>query len=94
MPAAGFGTFVAQIPPPLGIGTLALEDGEQVKGFVCEIEKAIGLAGSRGAQPRGHGGGELSPARNERRLLSSVWRVVKKVCANRTRLERFVSDSR
>lgn len=36
MPLAGFGSFVAQIPPPLGIGTLALEDGEQVKGFVCE----------------------------------------------------------
>jgi allophanate hydrolase len=34
--AAGFGAFVAEIPPPLGIGTLQLEDGEQVKGFVCE----------------------------------------------------------
>ncbi len=34
--AAGFGAFVAQIPPPLGIGTLELEDGERVKGFVCE----------------------------------------------------------
>lgn len=31
-----FGSFVAQIPPPLGIGTLELEDGEQVKGFLCE----------------------------------------------------------
>jgi len=36
MPHAGFGSFVAQIPPPLGIGTLDLEDGERVKGFVCE----------------------------------------------------------
>ena len=44
MPAAGFGTFVAQIPPPLGIGTLTLEDGEQVKGFVCE---AYALAGKQ-----------------------------------------------
>ena len=34
--AAGFGAFVAEIPPPLGIGTLQLEDGELVKGFVCE----------------------------------------------------------
>ena len=34
--AAGFGSFVAQIPPPLGIGTLTLEDGERVKGFLCE----------------------------------------------------------
>jgi allophanate hydrolase len=31
-----FGGFVAQIPAPLGIGTLELEDGEQVKGFLCE----------------------------------------------------------
>jgi allophanate hydrolase len=36
LPAAGFGRFVAQIPPPLGIGTLLLEDGEAVKGFLCE----------------------------------------------------------
>ena len=36
MSAAGFGSFVAQIPPPLGIGTLTLEDGERVKGFLCE----------------------------------------------------------
>jgi allophanate hydrolase len=34
--AAGFGSFVAEIPPPLGIGTLELDDGELVKGFVCE----------------------------------------------------------
>lgn len=32
----GFGRFVDQIPSPLGIGTLSLEDGEQVKGFLCE----------------------------------------------------------
>ena len=31
-----FGTFVGLIPPPLGIGTLELEDGELVKGFICE----------------------------------------------------------
>lgn len=36
MDPAGFGSFVALIPPPLGIGTLALDDGTQVKGFVCE----------------------------------------------------------
>lgn len=33
---AGFGSFVAEIPPPLGIGTLTLEDGTLVKGFLCE----------------------------------------------------------
>lgn len=42
MPLAGFGAFVAQIPPPLGIGTLELEDGERVKGFVCEAYAAAG----------------------------------------------------
>jgi allophanate hydrolase len=43
MPVAAFGAFVAKIPPPLGIGTLLCEDGEQVKGFLCEthaLEKA------------------------------------------------------
>jgi len=33
---AAFGSFVAEIPPPLGIGTLELEDGGSVKGFLCE----------------------------------------------------------
>ncbi|MEO7414261.1 MAG: allophanate hydrolase [Opitutaceae bacterium] len=28
--------FVAAIPPPLGIGTLILDDGSTVKGFLCE----------------------------------------------------------
>ena len=36
MDAAAFGSFVALIPPPLGIGTLALADGTSVKGFLCE----------------------------------------------------------
>jgi allophanate hydrolase len=36
MSAAAFGSFVALVPPPLGIGTLQLESGEQVKGFLCE----------------------------------------------------------
>ena len=34
--AAGFGSFVAEIPPPLAIGTVFLDDGRQVKGFLCE----------------------------------------------------------
>ncbi|MCI5076153.1 allophanate hydrolase [Oricola sp.] len=33
-----FGTFVANIPAPLGIGTLALEDGSSAKGFLVEAE--------------------------------------------------------
>ncbi|HEY3620907.1 MAG TPA: allophanate hydrolase, partial [Roseiarcus sp.] len=35
---AGFGAFVAKIPPPLGIGTLRLKDGGSVKGFLVEAE--------------------------------------------------------
>jgi allophanate hydrolase len=33
---AAFGAFAAAIPPPLAIGTLALDDGRSVKGFLCE----------------------------------------------------------
>jgi len=36
MPATVFGSFVAGIPAPLCIGTVTLESGEQVKGFLCE----------------------------------------------------------
>jgi allophanate hydrolase len=39
---AGFGSFVADIPPPLGIGTLTLEDGATVKGFLCESHAVSG----------------------------------------------------
>ena len=34
--AAEFGTFVAEVPAPLAIGTVELADGSSVKGFVCE----------------------------------------------------------
>ena len=33
---AAFGSFVADVPPPLAIGTVTLEDGSLVKGFVAE----------------------------------------------------------
>jgi allophanate hydrolase len=36
VPQARFGEFVAEIPPPLGIGNLQLTDGRWVKGFICE----------------------------------------------------------
>jgi len=36
MPLADYGSFVALIPAPLGIGTLELSDGRSVQGFVCE----------------------------------------------------------
>jgi allophanate hydrolase len=36
LPAEGFGRFVAAVPPPLSIGTLRLDDGRTVKGFLVE----------------------------------------------------------
>ena len=36
VPLDQFGSFVALIPAPLGIGTLRLKDGRDVKGFICE----------------------------------------------------------
>ena len=36
MPASEFGSFVAGIPAPLGIGTITLASGESVLSFVCE----------------------------------------------------------
>jgi len=32
----GLGELMGRVPPPLAIGTLETEDGERVKGFVCE----------------------------------------------------------
>ncbi len=43
VPKSRFGEFIAGVPQPLGIGTLTLETGEQVKGFLCE---AAGLEGA------------------------------------------------
>lgn len=39
---AAFGSFVAEVPPPLAIGTITLSDGEQVKGFVAEPRALTG----------------------------------------------------
>lgn len=36
IPVSEFGSFVALIPAPLGIGTLTLKDGRDVKSFICE----------------------------------------------------------
>ena len=44
MPAEHYGSFVALIPAPLGIGTLQLADGGSVQGFLCE---ALATAGAR-----------------------------------------------
>jgi allophanate hydrolase len=42
MPLSNYGSFVALIPPPLGIGTLLLADGSAVQGFVCEAHALAG----------------------------------------------------
>jgi allophanate hydrolase len=34
--ADALGMFLAEIPPPLGLGTIELSDGTWVKGFICE----------------------------------------------------------
>jgi allophanate hydrolase len=44
LPLAEVGGFLAGVPSPLAIGTLELEDGRKVKGFLCE------QAGLTGAQ--------------------------------------------
>lgn len=43
LPLPRFGEFMAGIPSPLSIGTVTLDNGEQVKGFLCE---SAGLAGA------------------------------------------------
>jgi allophanate hydrolase len=42
LPTAQFGAFVAAMPAPLGIGTVALEDGGSVHGFLCEAHATKG----------------------------------------------------
>ncbi|MBU3994002.1 MAG: allophanate hydrolase [Alphaproteobacteria bacterium] len=39
---AAFGAFVAEVPPPLAIGTVTLADGSMVKGFVSEPRAMVG----------------------------------------------------
>ncbi|MCG8070057.1 MAG: allophanate hydrolase, partial [Candidatus Thiodiazotropha taylori] len=51
MPQSQFGSFVAAIPSPLGIGKLQLADGSEVSGFICEpyaISKAEEITGYGG----------------------------------------------
>jgi allophanate hydrolase len=42
VPTEQFGSFVAAVPSPMGIGSLALEDGSEVKGFICEGHAIVG----------------------------------------------------
>ena len=36
LPTHALGNFVSGIPAPLGIGTIDLDDGTSVQGFLCE----------------------------------------------------------
>jgi len=38
MPVENFGKFMKQIASPLGMGTVYLEDGSSVYGFLCEAD--------------------------------------------------------
>ncbi|WP_442966955.1 allophanate hydrolase [Rhizobium sp. C4] len=51
IPLSRFGEFMDGIPSPLGIGTIRLEGGATVKGFLCES------AGTAGAEDISHLGG-------------------------------------
>ena len=42
LPASRFGEFIRGVPRPLGIGTLTLENGAEVKGFLCENSEIAG----------------------------------------------------
>ncbi|MFP5076482.1 allophanate hydrolase [Rhizobium sp. YIM 134829] len=42
IPPAAFGRFVQNIPAPLGIGKVELEDGSRVSGFLCEAHALEG----------------------------------------------------
>ena len=51
LPPERYGSFVALVPSPLCIGTLRLDDGSQVQGFLCEA------AAIEGAEDISHFGG-------------------------------------
>jgi allophanate hydrolase len=42
MPVAAVGSFLALIPPPLGLGSVQLADGSHVHGFLCEAHALAG----------------------------------------------------
>ena len=44
MPLGNIGAFLSTIPSPLGLGTIEMEDGRWVKGFICE---PYGLEGAK-----------------------------------------------
>ncbi len=63
LPKERFGDFIAGVPAPLCIGSVALEDGELVKGFLCEshgLAGAIDISDSGGWRAYLDGGGKIA----------------------------------
>lgn len=60
MPPDAFGHFVQNIPGPLGIGKVALDDGSSVPGFLCEAHAV------RGAEDITHLGGWRAYLRSQK----------------------------
>lgn len=51
LPMENVGIFLQSIPAPLGLGTVILEDGAMIKGFICEprvIEESKDISGYAG----------------------------------------------
>ena len=42
LPQDTLGSFLALIPPPLGLGNVQLDSGRWVKGFICEGAALLG----------------------------------------------------
>jgi allophanate hydrolase len=58
VPLAAFGGFFSRVSPPLCIGTITTEDGEAVKGFLCEahaVAEARDITALGGWRPFVHG---------------------------------------
>ena len=66
VPQAAVGSFLALIPPPLGLGSIELADGRWVHGFLCE---AHAVAGAR--ELTGFGGWRQALAELTRTTVSS-----------------------
>ncbi len=46
VPLRSFGQFVADVPAPMGIGSMELPDGRVVKGFICEPDAVSPASGA------------------------------------------------
>ena len=66
LPQTAIGALLAQIPAPLGLGRIALEDGSSVAGFLCE---RAGLAGAQDISGFGGWRGYLAASRATGKIL-------------------------